>query len=64
MAAVVVGKDGEELKPEAIRQALRELLSAYKVPTLFEVRRPEEVRWLATGKPDKRGMAAEMSAVQ
>jgi long-chain acyl-CoA synthetase len=56
IVAVVVPRDGAAVDPDRVRHAARERLSAFKVPRTVHVLPPDEVPWLATGKPDKRAM--------
>jgi len=56
VAAVVVPADGCELDPDDLRAALRQVLSAYKVPRRVLVLRDDEVPWLASQKADRLGI--------
>lgn len=55
VAAVIV--DDGPVDTEALRRALRETLSAYKVPRVFRVCRPADVPMLSSGKLDLPGLA-------
>lgn len=54
VAAVIVDDDPVDI--EALRQSLREALSAYKVPQRFAVCRPAEIPMLSSGKVDMPGL--------
>ena len=57
VTAVIVAAPGANPDPESIRTRARKELSSYKVPTRIEVLAEEsDVPWLASGKPDKRGL--------
>lgn len=56
IVAAVIVSDGP-VDTEALRRALRETLSAYKVPRRFLVCRPADVPMLSSGKVDMPGLA-------
>ncbi len=56
IVAAVIVSDGP-VDTEALRRALRETLSAYKVPGRFLVCRPADVPMLSSGKVDMPGLA-------
>jgi acyl-CoA synthetase (AMP-forming)/AMP-acid ligase II len=58
VAAAVVAEAGRQIDVESLTAQARELLSPYKVPTLMEVVRHEEIPWLPSSKADRRGVAA------
>ena len=62
VVALVVPAAGAVLDAEDLTARLKVLLSAYKVPKRFVVLAPDEVPRLATGKVDKRSMAARVAA--
>jgi acyl-CoA synthetase (AMP-forming)/AMP-acid ligase II len=59
VTAVIVPAPGAHPDAESIRAKARKELSSYKVPTRIEILSEEsDVPWLASGKPDKRGLRA------
>jgi acyl-CoA synthetase (AMP-forming)/AMP-acid ligase II len=63
VTAVIVPAPGADLDPQSIQARARAELSPYKVPTRIEILADEsQVPWLASGKPDKRAVAARLSA--
>ena len=60
VAAVVVPVEGSSLDAADLRTRAKEILSAYKVPGRFAVVDTDRVPRLATGKPDKRSIAATL----
>ncbi len=62
VAAVVVSDAQAEFDESAVRQALRNRLSAYKVPRRFAVVRREKLPVLSSGKVDIAGLAGLFDA--
>jgi acyl-CoA synthetase (AMP-forming)/AMP-acid ligase II len=61
VAAVVVADDGIAVDTEELRDALRERLSAYKVPRRIVRFTPAELPMLSSGKPDMRRLVEIVS---
>jgi acyl-CoA synthetase (AMP-forming)/AMP-acid ligase II len=57
VAAAVVPDRGASVDLSDLEAECRRLLSPYKVPTIIEVLRADEVPQLSSGKPDRRGVA-------
>jgi acyl-CoA synthetase (AMP-forming)/AMP-acid ligase II len=53
VAALVVLSDGASIRPDDLRERVREQLSNYKVPRAVFIVEKGEVPWLASGKPDR-----------
>jgi acyl-CoA synthetase (AMP-forming)/AMP-acid ligase II len=62
VVAVVVPRDPAAFDPSAVEAKAREALSAYKVPRRYVVARQHDIPLLATGKPDRRRLAAMVRA--
>ncbi len=63
VVAVLVPAPGVDLDVDGLRERARAELSAYKVPTRWEVLADEaDVPWLASGKPDKLALRASLFA--
>ena len=59
VTAVIVAADGESLDIDKVKEQARRELSAFKVPTRWEVIDAEgDVPWLGSGKPDKLALRA------
>ena len=61
VAAVVVPAEGTSIDVEDLQKRTNKELSAYKVPVEWLVLSPDEVPWLASGKPDKRDLQARFA---
>jgi acyl-CoA synthetase (AMP-forming)/AMP-acid ligase II len=61
VVAGVVTKSGVSIDSDAIRQQLRTVLSAYKVPQEIVVLRSDEVALVVSGKPDRRRITATIA---
>ena len=53
VSALVVPSPGATVQAEAVQRYCRTMLSNFKVPRQIVVAQPEQVPWLATGKPDR-----------
>jgi acyl-CoA synthetase (AMP-forming)/AMP-acid ligase II len=58
VVAFVVAQAGSHIDAEALRSAVADRLSSYKVPSVVVELDEHDVPWLTTGKPDKRAMRA------
>ncbi len=54
VAAAVVPSEGTTLTPDALRAEVNRQLSAYKVPTRWQILPSDQLPWLPSGKADKR----------
>jgi acyl-CoA synthetase (AMP-forming)/AMP-acid ligase II len=62
VAAVVVPAPGAALDEKTLGERLRQELSSYKVPTRWDFVSSEDgIPWLASGKPDKRALQAQVA---
>jgi acyl-CoA synthetase (AMP-forming)/AMP-acid ligase II len=57
VVAAVLPEDGESVDVDALRAHARRVLSSYKVPRVVEVISEDDITWLPSGKPSKRGVA-------
>jgi acyl-CoA synthetase (AMP-forming)/AMP-acid ligase II len=56
VVAGVVPEGDASVDVEALLGACRQMLSSYKVPTVIEAIQPDEVPYLSSSKPDRRGV--------
>jgi acyl-CoA synthetase (AMP-forming)/AMP-acid ligase II len=61
VAAIVLADDDVPLDTDELRAALRERLSAYKVPRTILRMTPAELPIMSSGKPDMRRIVAMVS---
>ena len=61
VVAGVIAEEGRQIDVDALLAECRRELSRYKVPTMIEVLEPEEIRYLASSKPDRRSVTATLA---
>ncbi len=61
VVAGVVAEDGCTVDVDALLAECRRVLSPYKVPTMIEVLRQDEIPLLPTSKPDRRAVTAQLA---
>jgi acyl-CoA synthetase (AMP-forming)/AMP-acid ligase II len=61
VAALVVAAEGTDPRPDDLREKARAELSNFKVPRLVVIVKPDELPWLATGKPDRLAVRAMLA---
>ena len=62
VVAVLVPAPGREIDLDAVAELARRELAPYKRPARYVVRAEDEIGWLPTGKPDKRGLKSDYLA--
>ena len=62
IVAAVVARTGTAVEPAVLMKECQRQLSSYKVPGLIVVLDAAEVPYLASGKPDRRAIAARLAA--